>query len=474
MSTLITQKDEKNLRKLLAIAISPEKTFSYDELRGYLYGIAITPDVIDPSEWVPVVFGDDKPEYESDEQVRELMGTLFTVLNRHVAAFQDDNLFMPFDMKTIREKDVIGILEWTSGFEEALSLRPECWEEHRDLDEEEQDRLMNSLVVIEGIVYPEDAVDMFTHLPPEELEDMGVDISGNSANRVIQVQLFMLQALEQSIETIQSHGARQEKKRKEAARSSATPFDVPTSIIEKNKKCPCYSGKLFRDCCGKKEQSGGETSRKGKLIKVDFSKRSRSSEEKIFKLSADERTGHSYQLEISLASTEPTIWRRLEVPGAVSLADLHLIIQVTMGWENQHLHQFRAGKKIYGPQVADDYSGTPVLDESRFCLSDLEREFLQGVIYTYDFDDNWEHVILIEKVLPPSESRKYPYVIGGERACPPEDIGGAFEFSSLLEYLDGSREKDFVDRFAQLPPFDPEHYDKDIANQLLKVRYDDQ
>lgn len=474
MNSVITQKDEKNLRKLLSLTISPEKTFSYDELRGYLYGIAITPDVIDPSEWVPVIFGDDKPEYESDEQLRDLMGTLFTVLNKHIAAFQDDNLFMPFDMEAIQEKDVLGIFEWTSGFEEALSLRPECWEEHEDLAEEEQDQLMNSLVVIEGIVYPEDAMDMFTHLPPEELESLGVNISGNSMNKVIQVQLFMLQALEQSVQTIQSHGGRLEKERKKTARSSSTPFEVPTSTIEKNKKCPCYSGKLFRDCCGQTGQRSTESGGKGKLIKVDFSRRDRLTEENIGTKKTGNRAGQSYHLEISLASTDPPVWRLIEVPGVLSLADLHHIIQVAMGWENRHLHQFRAGRKIYGPQLADDYTGTPALDESRFRLSDLEQDFLQGVVYTYDFGDNWEHVILLKKVLPAGESRGYPVVIDGERACPPEDIGGAFEFSSLLEYLAGSKKKEFLDRFANVKPFDPEHYDMQIINQLLKVRYDEQ
>ena len=474
MNLLITQKDERNLRKLLDLSISPEMTMSYDELRGYIYGIAITPDVIDPSEWVPVIFGDEKPDYDSDEQVRDLLGTLFTTMNKHIAAFQADDLFLPFDMKNVQEKDVHGILEWTSGFEEALALRPEIWEEHQGEDEEEQDRLMNSQVVVEGIVYPEEAMDMFTHLPPEELESMGVDITGNSVDTIIQVQLFMLQALEQSVATIQSHGAKKEKKRKETVRSSATPFEQPTRIIKKKEKCPCHSGKLFGECCGQQKQGGKENSGKGKLIKVDFSGRGRSNEESHGNSRKDWAKGQSYQLEISLAGTKPIIWRRLEVPGVLSLADLHHIIQVAMGWENRHIHQFRSGRKTYGPQFADDYGGTTVLDEARFRLHDLEREFLQGLVYTYDFGDNWEHVILLEKVVPLSESRGYPFVIDGERACPPEDIGGTFEFSDFLDYLGGSRKKELVERFAEIVPYDPEQYDKEIVNRILKVRYDEQ
>lgn len=470
MNMLITQKDEKNLRKLLTLAISPELTMSYDELRGFLHGIAITPDSIDPSEWVPVIFGDEKPDYESDGQIRDLLGTLFTVLNKHIAAFQADNLFAPFDFSASQETEVHRILEWTSGLEEALALRPECWEEHEELTEEEQDQLMNSLVVIEGIVYPEEAMDMFTHLSSEELEQMDLDISGKKVDDIVQVQLFMLAALEQAIDTLQAHGARSEKRRRDMLRSSAMPFAVPTSAIEKKKKCPCYSGQLFGECCGQSGETDREGASRGKLIKVDFSKKIRT-KEKSRRRTTMHRQGQSYQLEISLASTQPLIWRRIEVPGRMTLADLHHIIQVAMGWKNRHLHQFRSGRKTYGPQLADDYTGTPVLDESRFHLGDLEHEFLQGLVYTYDFGDNWEHVILLEKALPPSVSRGYPQVIDGERACPPEDIGGVFEFEAYLDYLNGSKEQHLVERFGEMVPYDPEHFDAGIVNKLLKIRY---
>ena len=65
-------------------------------------------------------------------------------------------------------------------------------------------------------------------------------------------------------------------------------------------------------------------------------------------------------------------------------------------------------------------------------------------------------------------------MIDGERACPPEDIGGTFEFSDFLDYLGGSRKKELVDRFAGIVPYDPEQYDKEIVNRILKVRYDEQ
>lgn len=47
------------------------------------------------------------------------------------------------------------------------------------------------------------------------------------------------------------------------------------------------------------------------------------------------------------------IWRRLRIPGDTSLADLHHIIQIAMGWDDEHLHCFH----IYGEDYGIAYEG---------------------------------------------------------------------------------------------------------------------
>ncbi|GHO65433.1 hypothetical protein KSC_043250 [Ktedonobacter sp. SOSP1-52] len=48
-----------------------------------------------------------------------------------------------------------------------------------------------------------------------------------------------------------------------------------------------------------------------------------------------------YSLHVQLVGIEPPIWRRMVVPGAISLHTLHKMLQVVMGWENAHLYLFR-------------------------------------------------------------------------------------------------------------------------------------
>src|SRR5262249_43189929 len=69
------------------------------------------------------------------------------------------------------------------------------------------------------------------------------------------------------------------------------------------------------------------------------------------------RSRSIYQLHIQLEEIEPAIWRRISVPGKISLARLHRLLQLAMGWENYHLHLFTIGEVLYGepdPENADE------------------------------------------------------------------------------------------------------------------------
>ncbi len=481
MNNKITKKQEKQLRKLLSLAPMPEITLSYKELQGYLYGIAITPDLIQPREWIPIIFGEDLPEYESEEQAKQLLDTLLDVLNRYISGFQDGSLFMPFDMENLTNEDVDNVWEWTSGFDEALSLRPECWEEEQDgLSEEEIDHLMYSLIVIEGIVHPDEAMDMFDNISATELEEIGVALPDSEIEKALQVQVYLLQALGLAVETIQNHGARLQIKRQSQIRSSPVPFPVRSSKVGRNDICPCGSTKKYKDCCGRKPKEKAvlydvkRKKGKGKLIHGAFpnhGKAARDKEPKKRELKRD--TGPTYQLEITLAYTEPPVWRRIHIPGLMTLADLHMVIQYCIGWQDGHLHQFQAGLKFYGPQMAGDYSDNQILDESRFQLVDLERELLQGMVYTYDFGDNWEHVILLEKVISENESELFPVLMEGGRACPPEDIGGVPGYQNFIEMLADPEhgDHDELPGIPGLQSYDPDHVGKEAINDLLKLVY---
>jgi len=175
----------------------------------------------------------------------------------------------------------------------------------------------------------------------------------------------------------------------------------------------------------------------------------------------------SHQLKVTLEDLEPAIWRRIIVPSEFTLYDLHCVIQVAMGWENCHLHDFTIKRQRYAAPAAAEF-GNP-LDETEACLRDVAPRRTK-IKYQYDFGDSWTHVIVVEKILEDAQTPT-PICIDGARACPPEDCGGACGYAGMLEALaeqddeEGERIREWLGG-----DFDPERFDKDGVNrELLKV-----
>jgi hypothetical protein len=181
-----------------------------------------------------------------------------------------------------------------------------------------------------------------------------------------------------------------------------------------------------------------------------------------------------YQIKVTLKGIRPPIWRRIQVSSNTSLADFHEILQVTMGWLGGHLHMFTAG--------GESYSSPPFYDPDPSFLEELGAKDGNSVklnklvtgegyqmLYEYDFGDGWEHVVLVEKILPMTPDAKLPVCIKGKRACPPEDVGGIWGYEEFLEAIKDPNHPEH-EMYAEWLDydFDPEAFDKDVVNTMLQ------
>jgi Plasmid pRiA4b ORF-3-like protein len=182
-------------------------------------------------------------------------------------------------------------------------------------------------------------------------------------------------------------------------------------------------------------------------------------------------TGSVYQLKVTLRDSKPPIWRRIQVPADITLAKLHRIIQVTMGWSNSHMHQFIVGDAYYGvPDSGMDFGmDMEVKSESKVKLDKVAAAEKSRFVYEYDFGDSWEHQILVEKILPATEGAQYPICLAGKRACPPEDIGGVWGYDGFLEAIKDPEHPEHDDMVEWMDEdFDPEAFDLERINKALK------
>ena len=154
------------------------------------------------------------------------------------------------------------------------------------------------------------------------------------------------------------------------------------------------------------------------------------------KLKIDSRS--VYQFKITLIGSKPSIWRRIQVADC-TLDKLHEHIQTAMGWTNSHLHQFKIkGKRYCDPElIVDGYDDSDCVDSTRTRISKIVpgsgKRF--SFTYEYDFGDGWYHEVLFEGCPQKQPGKKYPLCVEGERACPPEDVGGIGGFYLFLKAL---------------------------------------
>lgn len=137
-----------------------------------------------------------------------------------------------------------------------------------------------------------------------------------------------------------------------------------------------------------------------------------------------------YQLKVVLRDCSPLIWRRLLVTRFLSVAQLHAILQITMGWEDLHLHRFRIHGKEYGLYREGGIWFDDNLHQA--ILADFKLRPGERSVYEYDMGDFWQHDIRLEQVLPLDPRKTYPVCVAGSGDCPPEDCGGPPGYESLL------------------------------------------
>jgi len=101
----------------------------------------------------------------------------------------------------------------------------------------------------------------------------------------------------------------------------------------------------------------------------------------------DRRQHEHHHSEDDVRGVKPPVWRRLVMPGTMTLGDLHEAIQAAMAWHDCHLHAFDVG----GEQFGDRHSVDDVADENRVSLNGLLRSPVVRFAYIYDFGDNWQH-----------------------------------------------------------------------------------
>ena len=261
---MFTSTEKRNLTKLFAseanqVVTSKEEASqgevgqrevrTLDGLHGFLFGLAITPELVLPSEWLPVIFGEGGPPIDDKKVGNRLLGNLLLAFERITQENQDGVLSFPFG-DPIKSKEVQRIQDWTCGLYLAISLRPEIWAKRYTVNAKSSDpyesvsEITSCFSVIMGIANPGKITELIQRSQGKDSQ-----LVKNTAEFLAR----LLVLLPKAVSKIQGHA--------NAIRDglivpSADRPVGPTKHrrfekVGRNDPCPCGSGTKYKKCCGK-------------------------------------------------------------------------------------------------------------------------------------------------------------------------------------------------------------------------------
>lgn len=174
-------------------------------------------------------------------------------------------------------------------------------------------------------------------------------------------------------------------------------------------------------------------------------------------------------VRVSIRGIRPAIWRQLLIPDRLTLAQLHRVLQLVFGWQDYHLYEFELGARRF--EAPDREAGGE--DATATTLRALALSTGAELLYRYDFGDDWEHEILVEEMrLRPTAAGEeaWPVLLGGARAGPPEDCGGAHGYARLVATLQEPGSDAYADLEEWLGAvYDPAVFDQWMVGRMLTL-----
>ena len=193
-----------------------------------------------------------------------------------------------------------------------------------------------------------------------------------------------------------------------------------------------------------------------------------------------------YKLGISLLDSPVDVYREVVVPSNIRLPHLAELLIRTVGWTGYHLYEFQKDDDLYTDKASikeykswpePEFGPAPVTryhDYTCYTLGQVLRQEGDSIEFRYDFGDDWKHdVVLLERGKYTDSQDPDFYVIGGEGACPPEDVGGVGGYDYMLRLFKNPKENpEELENYRQWLPegFDPHRFDLH-ATQLRIVDY---
>ena len=236
--TPLTNLELARLAAFLAEEQRPTKSMGLAELQGFLFAIASSPELIEESEWLPLVFNSHDAGYAEGEEpeITGLIRQLYQAQKYQIADGQVilPELCQPAEIVLSNFADGSTFSLWCAGFMAGHDWLEELWEEY--LPEDLHDQLTSFVVILSFFASRELADAYYGELkdndkPFDEIAEQVLTLHADAMVEYAQLGYKLLQAMERI--------------------KAEHPKPAISNKVGRNEPCPCGSGKKFKKCCGK-------------------------------------------------------------------------------------------------------------------------------------------------------------------------------------------------------------------------------
>ena len=205
------------LDEFLSSDRAPPDCMSLPELDGFMTAVAIGPELIPPSEWMPVIWGDGAPSYTDEEEMLAVLGGMMSRYNEILTTIGDGS-FEPILWEDT-DGSVIPV-DWAEGFLAGAGLRAAAWE---PLFQSEEDGFCMVPILSWG---------------SEEFGDAMFEESPEAADELWDSAATLLPA---SVLAVAAYWKQR----------GQLPLSKSARKQGRNDPCACGSGQKFKKCCGR-------------------------------------------------------------------------------------------------------------------------------------------------------------------------------------------------------------------------------
>lgn len=232
LHTPLSDQELARLDRLLLMGDVPDDGMTLSSLDGYLTAIAVGPETVAPSEWLPHVFSESEPhipQFGSAKAAEELLTLIMRRLNEIISGLMTHprELTPIYSAGTFGEdqREYIDPEAWAMGFWSGIEL---CWESWQPLLESEKGQELTRAIRLLGAQEVTEEEEDLTGTPLQR-EALGEQIPA----AVMDIHTFWLPYRHAAVE-----------------RTVAQTYVRANPKLGRNDPCPCGSGKKFKKCCG--------------------------------------------------------------------------------------------------------------------------------------------------------------------------------------------------------------------------------